>query len=325
MEKEYIDYVVRFQGEYSFLELVNIIREGNYDKLSECKGIVYRENDNVIINDMRPLIKNMDDKPIPAWHLLEMHKYSDDNRWSINTSQGCPCNCAFCSTTAFNSKICYMSAERIIENIKVILRIEGNSKFISISFSDDAFTSNRKRIERLCNLIIEEKLKFIWACSTRVDLVDEEIMRLMYKAGCRAVLFGIESCSNEVLNKVGKRINIEQAKEAIKIAKKVGMRVKEMFILGLPFEDHKSTELIEEFFLETHPEEIRFGMLSAYPGTPIYTESKKYGIKFLTNNWSDYDLLRPTTENSILSSDEIYAKYLELTEKYESVNEEKLI
>lgn len=316
-----IDYVVRYQGEQTVLELVDIIRTEKWSELAKCKGLVYKSGNKTIVNEKREST-DINEREIPAWHLLDIYKYNADNRWSINTSQGCPCACAFCSTTVFNNKICFMTVKNIIELLKKIQRIEGREQ-INLSFSDDAFTCNKQRVVELCNWIIDNNMDVLWACSTRVDLVCEELLELMYKAGCRAVLFGIESCSNETLQKVGKKINMEQAENAIILAKKVGMQVREMFILGLPYETKESTNLIKEFVLKTKPDEVRFGMLSMYPGTPIWEDSGKYGINRLTDNWGDYDLLRPTTNNSFLEEDEIYKQYIEFTELYEKMSEHK--
>lgn len=312
-----IDYVIRYQGEKTALELIDILRRNELSELDKCKGLVYKVGKEFFVNEIR---ENMDinNRNVPAWHLLDIHKYKEDNRWSLNTSQGCPCSCAFCSTSAFNTKMCFMSVENIMLMLKKIYRIEGKRR-INISFSDDAFTCNRKRIINLCNGIINENIKMVWACSTRVDLVDRELLELMYKAGCRAVLFGIESCSNETLEKVGKKIDIEKAERAINLAKDIGLKVKEMFILGLPYETLESTKKIEEFVRRTKPDEVRFGMLSMYPGTPIWYDSEKYGVNLLTDKWGAYDLLRPTTNNTVMSEKEIYKTYISLTEEYENI------
>lgn len=318
IEKEDIDYVVRYQGEKTVLELADIVRRESWDELRECKGLVYKKEKEIFLNEVRENA-DINERSVPAWHLLDIFKYKEDNRWSINTSQGCPCACVFCSTSAFNDKMYFMNVNNIMMLLKKICRIEGGKR-ISISFSDDAFTCNRQRIIKLCNRIISENVKIVWACSTRVDLVDRELLDIMYKAGCRAVLFGIESCCNETLKKVGKKIDIERAEKAINLAKEVGMKVKEMFILGLPYETKESTEKIEEFVRKTKPDEVRFGMLSIYPGTPIWNNSEKYGINLLTRNWGDYDLLRPTSENSQMSGTEIYEQYIKLTEIYENID-----
>ena len=320
IKNKYIDYVVCYQGEQTVLELVDIIRQGNMECLAECRGIVFKKNKEIVVNEDRAY-EMIDESEIPAWHLINIYRYTNENRWSINTSQGCPCACVFCSTTAFNKNKCYMSVENIIKNIRKIIRIEGNKSFF-LSFSDDAFTSNKNRIIALCNWLISEDIHIFWGCSTRVDLVDENLLTLMYKAGCRAILYGIESCSNEALKKIGKNINLTQAEKAIYMTKRAGMTVKEMFIIGLPYETIESTALIENFVRKTKPDEVRFGMLSMYPGTPIWNNPSKYGITCLTKNWGDYDLLRPTTENANMNSDDIYKAYLTLTEMYENIKKE---
>lgn len=318
LSKEYIQYVVQYQGEKTVLDLVEIIRKQDWKSLDFCKGIVFKKEKKIVINESREFV-DINNRGVPAWHLLDIYLYEENNRWSLNTSLGCPCSCVFCSTSSFNKKMCFMNIENIVRLLKKILRINGG-KTINISFSDDAFTCSKQRVYDLCEWIINNNFPIIWACSTRVDLVDEQLLNYMFKAGCRAVLFGIESCSNETLKKIGKKIDIETAKQAIKIAKNAGMKVKEMFILGLPYESKESIKLIENFVKETNPDEVRFGMLAMYPGTPIWYNSAKYGINLLTKKWGDFDLLRPTTNNTLMKEQEIYNYYINLTEMYEQIS-----
>ncbi|URZ14076.1 B12-binding domain-containing radical SAM protein [Clostridium felsineum] len=330
LEDKNVDYVIRFQGEETVLELIETLKHKDKSMLTECKGIAYRNHDKIVVTDRRQIPQNLNNMPLPKWMLLPMSKYPKDLRWSLITSQGCPCACTFCSTSAFNNgkKVIFMSVPEIIKRIKGIINLQYEDTTLSISFSDDAFTYNRERVIELCRRILKENLKFIWACSTRVDLIDEELIDIMYKAGCRNILFGIESCSNKVLKTIGKRINIEQAKRSIEIVKRRGIKVKEMFILGLPYESNETLNLIEDFFKETKPDEIRFGLLAVYPGTPLWNHSEKFGINILSKNWSDYEMLRPISNNTILSAEELYIKYIEFTEKYENTtkkNEIKII
>lgn len=320
LEDKNIDYVIRFQGEETVLELIEILTTKNLEKLSSCEGIAYKRNGIIEVTERRALESDYLNKlPQIAWHLLPMNKYEKDSRWILYTSQGCPCACTFCSTSAFNnsSRVITMSVDNVIKRIKHVIKLWSEKSIPVIGFCDDAFTHDRKRVTELCERIIRENLKFNWSCSTRVDLVDENLIDLMYRAGCRAMLFGIESCSNKVLQAVGKRINLEQSKRAIEIAKKRGMSIREMFILGLPYESHESLQLMEEFFIETKPHEIRFGLLSVYPGTPLWNHSEKFKINILTRDWWKYDLLKPTSNNTLLNEKELYEKYIEFTEKYE--------
>lgn len=319
LENQNIDFVVRFQGEDTVPELIDAIWRCDEESIQKCKGIAFKKNGEIIVNDRCPMTQDLNWLPLPAWELLPIHRYNEDERWVIYTSQGCPCACTFCSTSAFNSgkKVISMSVDEILRRIRHIIKLSYGESIPIIGFCDDAFTHNRKRVIELCECIIKENLKFIWSCNTRVDLIDENLIDLMYSAGCRAILFGIESCSDKVLKAVGKKIDIEQAKRAVEIAKKRGMRIREMFILGLPYEDYESLDLMEKFFNDTEPHEIRFGLLSVYPGTPLWYHGDKFGINILTKNWTDYDLLKPTSNNTILNEEEIYTKYIELTEKYE--------
>lgn len=131
------------------------------------------------------------------------------------------------------------SAENIVEEMEFIIKKYGAKE---IQFYDDTFTVNKKRIFRLCELLIEKKLGVIWRCSSRVDTVDEEMLDAMYDAGCRSISYGIESGDDEILNKMNKGTTVAQAKDVIKWTNKARIQAKGFFMMNFPGETIETTE-----------------------------------------------------------------------------------
>jgi radical SAM superfamily enzyme YgiQ (UPF0313 family) len=174
-------------------------------------------------------------------------------------------------------------------------------------FLDDVFSINKSRVKKLMNLIIEGNHDFEWACFTRADLVDKEILDLFKKAGCVEISYGVESANQETLNLLNKSISIYQIKKAIQLTKEIGIRVRCSFIFGLPNETKENVLKTIDFMLETEPHEIQIYPLVPYPGTPIYHNRRKYGIKMLSSDFKAWkkDALNPIAETKYLSREDI--------------------
>jgi magnesium-protoporphyrin IX monomethyl ester (oxidative) cyclase len=226
---KYFDFVVRGEGEFTFLELIKAL-ESKKD-LREINGIIFKRNDKVIENKLREPIKNLDSLPFPARELIEIEKYINLFYWldeidinlrgtSLITSRGCPYNCAFCQPTLrklFGERIRFRSVDNVIKEIEILI---SDYKINALHFYDDTFTFNKKWIREFCNKI--KRYDVLWDCSTRVDQVNKEILREMYRAGCRKIEFGVESGSQRILNNIlRKGITFKQAEKAIKEAKEV--------------------------------------------------------------------------------------------------------
>jgi len=284
-----IDVVVRGEGEYTMLELANCLIR-NKGSLAEVKGIAYREDGVVKITPERPFIEDPDELPFPAIELFPILLYNFPGRVLLSRG-GCPYNCRFC---AVNSIWKGGRRSRSPENVVAeILYIFENFQLEEIAFSDDTFTLNREHVIKLCNLSkkIREVFPWRWTCSTRVDLVDKELLKEMHKAGCYSILFGVEAGSQKILDSIGKRITLKQVRNAVNSALDVGMEVVCNFMFPHP-EDTEETILEQQRFMKELRKmgaELSMAFTTPFPGTYYYEHTDELGIKILANSWDEYD------------------------------------
>jgi len=214
-ESPVIDYVVRGEGEETILELVRALGEDDRD-LGGINGLTYRLRDEIISNPDRELIRDLDALPFPARHLFELKRYGlctpdGQSMVTVLSSRGCPYNCSYCFKGIVGRTYRQRSPENIIAELRQVIDEYGIRNFY---FIDDLFTLNQKRLDVLTGRFIAEKLDIRWQCLGRVDRVDAEGLRKMYAAGCRRIHYGIESGNQEVLQRIGKRIRLDQVRQA---------------------------------------------------------------------------------------------------------------
>jgi len=294
-ENKEVDVVVRGEGELTIVELAD-----KFEKkinFSDIKGITYRSNGKIVENINRPFIEELDSLPFPAYHLLTMTKYKNktkkinprsmqySNRGSIFTSRGCPYSCAFCASRAlWGKKLRSRSPENIVEELK-LLKYKYNLKYIS--FLDDTFTMNKKKVVDLCHLIRKEKLDIFWGCGTRVDRFDKEIALAIKKAGCEMIGFGIESGVQSTLDFLKKGFSPDDSIRAVKNAKDVDLKVWGNFIICVPGETKKDINQTIKFAKKLELNQTVFSPLFPFPGTDIYEYAEKNNL-ILSNDYSKY-------------------------------------
>ncbi|WP_456366541.1 B12-binding domain-containing radical SAM protein [Thermococcus sp.] len=223
--------MVRGEGEITFKELVEALDKGK--PLKGILGLSYRDKTGKLRNEApRPLIQNVDNIPIPAYDLLPMELYRAGRTpfGTVMTSRGCPFNCVFCSSwLQFGKRWRGHSVERVIEELS-ILRYEYGRR--EIEFLDDTFTLNKVRAVEIAEAIKGEGLDIHWTASSRVNTFNEKVAKAMKEGGCHTVYFGIESGTQRILDFIGKGITPQQAIDAVKTAKKAGLRALGSFIIG---------------------------------------------------------------------------------------------
>jgi radical SAM superfamily enzyme YgiQ (UPF0313 family) len=189
-------------------------------------------------------------------------------------------------------------------------------------FYDDTIAINRKRIEAICTGL--EKIDFIFRCFVRADQVDEELFSRMAQAGCNEVLIGVESGSQQLLNAINKQETVEQLKNAIMWAKKQGIRVKALMMVGLPGESWETVELSRQFLEETRPDTLDVTILTVYKGTDIYKNPDMYDISFREASWykgrsneyfSTVSTLAMTEHEIVKARDLLWKAFLGLQQK----------
>ena len=295
LELKDADMVVVGEGEYTFLNILRYFKHGE-PKLSEIPNIAYRIDGDIKINHISGTISNLDDLPMPAYHLFPMKLYRPQftiakrlPTFGIFASRGCPYRCAFCSSNVIHgNKLRYRSIPKVITEIKYLQKTYGAR---GITFQDSAFTSNRRWVKEFCHNVIKEKLNLHFMCYSRVDAVNEELLLLMKKAGFWGIGFGLESGNQKSLDLLQKGTTVGQNIMAVKIAQKLGYYVQASYILALPGEDREDVYNTLNFAKETGTEIAFFNRPVPFPGTKLFEICKLQGGLKDNIIWDDYNML----------------------------------
>ncbi len=277
-----IDYVVMGEGEKAITQLATrITNSKKTQKPLDIAGIGYRKNGQNIKNAPK-FIENMDEIPYPARHLLPLELYDRTIEFLnvkpadvMSISRGCVFNCGFCETRKLWGNICRaFSPQRVIGEIQDLQKRYGTK---GIYFINDNFTLRKKETLELCKQMIQNKLDLEWVCDTRVDLINQELTEAMSKAGCKAIWFGVESGSPEILKSIGRNTTLEQTEKAFKLCKNAGIQVACSLMLGLPGETIKDMERTLRFAKKLDPDWCQFNVFIAYPDSRLYNELLEKG------------------------------------------------
>lgn len=268
-------------GEYENT-LLDICKGKNF---STINGFAFRDSrGKVVIDKQRNLVKNLDDIPFVSKvykQHLNIKRYNYGITLfpviSILTARGCPYQCSFClwPQTITRGEIRTRSSENIAEEF---LYIKKEMPYVrEVFIEDDTFNYSKKRVMDMCEALIKNNNKIKWTCNVRVDLSYEEMV-LMKRAGCRLLVAGFESGSQEILNEVNKKAKLEQSYIFMENAKKGGLLVHGCFILGLPGDDKNSMEETIDLSVRLDPDTAQFNTLFVLPGTSIYSEKKNIPV-----------------------------------------------
>lgn len=278
LKKTNIDVAIMGEGDFTLQEML----QGK--KLKDVLGIAWKDKEgNVHINKKREWLVDLDKTPLPAWQLVNIHKYKIPYSMAranpvapIETSRGCAWGCTYCTKSIFGRNFRFKSPERVVSEIKALVKMG----FKEFHIYDDMFTTRKDRVKEICRMMIKDNVKIHWNClnGIRADMVDEELIQLMYDAGCYRVAFGVESGDDAILKSVEKQQTIDVVRRAFKICKKVGIETVGFFMLGLP--DEKEEHLIKtiKFAKEIDPDIAKFDIFTPLPSTPLYVQLKEKGL-----------------------------------------------
>ncbi|MCP4592664.1 MAG: radical SAM protein [bacterium] len=299
-----IDVVVRGDGERTFESLLS---GGPW---REIRGISFREGDRAVHTPPADVIENLDELPMPAYHLVPMKKYypamgAYRRLPAINMlmTRGCPGKCTFCNSA--NTKLRARSADLVVEEIAYLRRTYGIRE---IQFYDDTFTVLKKNALRFCRLMKERNLGVSWTAFVRTDCFSKEMAVGLKEGGCHQVMFGVESGDDEILRNIRKPIDREQTRAAIRLAQKVGLEVRATFMLGNPGETVESMQRTTSYALELDPDLAVFNITTPYPGTQMFEWAKQNGY-LNTEDWSDYELSGAIMTLPTVSPEKISEQY----------------
>ncbi len=297
-----IDYAIQGEGEISFPSLLNAI-ERNKD-IKNVPGLITRDFE----NPPAQFIDNLDSLPFPARHLLpnERYKYilSEGRVTTMFTSRGCPYHCIFCDKAVFGSKWRGRSASNVLDEVEYVVK---DFSINSIIFYDDLFTLKKERVKEICQGILERGLEIEWKCEGRVNIVDEETLGLMKKAGCSMIAYGVESGNQKGLDYLNKGTNVGQIRKAFELTRNAGIKPMAYFILGIPVETYEDELGTIEFAKEIRPAYAQFSILSPTPGTRLYDDAIEMGWyrEVDAQNPMDKDIKRPAIINENWDEDKL--------------------
>jgi anaerobic magnesium-protoporphyrin IX monomethyl ester cyclase len=297
-----LDVIVRREGEFTLLELVQKIEAGK--SFGDVLGITYRKHGKIVRNPDRPYIEDLDALPFPARHLWPTERLREyEDILYLAASRGCVFWCEFCATVRMHGRKFRMrSPKNIVDELEFLHITYGVMNF---TFCDDAFTVEPARTEELCRLIVERNLKIKWNCGTRVDMLTKELLVMMRDAGCISVWSGVESGSQKVLDAMHKGITTEQTERVYRWIRELGLKPVPNVILGFPGETKESAWETIKFVEKISPDEVGFyNIATPFPGTPLYNQVKKNGWLKVTD-FDKYDTATPIFETPWLSMKEL--------------------
>ena len=255
-----------------------LMPDGGVD-LGGIKGLAWRDRGRIVQNLTRPFLRSLDDMPHPLHHLLPWQKYRmpliKGPFTFIVTSRGCPAGCTYCiKHVSYQYSVRLRSPDHIMEELWQLKRMGLNN----IHMYADLFTVNRDQVVELCRKMIAQKINLRWTCNSRVDYVDEEMLRLMGQAGNWLISWGIESGNEQILRHARKGAYPDKAEQALRWARAAGIKNWGYFIIGLPGETETTIRQTIDFAKKLPLDIALFHVAAPYPGTPFFFE-------VVQNNW----------------------------------------
>ncbi len=282
------DYAFVGEGEAMAATLFNSLVVGISNPanpaIKKIPGIVYRDGDEIVVNERTPLISNLDTIPPPPFKLLNgfpglysppIFHSPKGKAATLVTSRGCPFSCTFCDRSVFGEKYRHHSVEYIIDMIK---RLKVDYEIDHIIFYDDNFTANKKHFNELLEEILRLPFPITWNSDVRADLITLEQLKLMKKAGAWMVNYGIESADPALLESMEKSLSLETATNAVKMTSEAGIHVKGLFIVGAPGETVKSIRKTKDYISDLPFTLLNVSKYTPYPGSETYKDIRKHGV-----------------------------------------------
>jgi anaerobic magnesium-protoporphyrin IX monomethyl ester cyclase len=269
-----LDIVLRGEIEETCMAL------GRGEPVESVAGITRRENGRVVRNPDRGFTQDLDSIPFPSRHLANNALYfrpdTGELQTTIITNRGCPFHCVYClANQTAGVKNRYRSVENVIAEIRECVEKHNIRNFL---FRSDLFTQNKRWVIRLCQAILDEGLDIEWACNSRVDTITAEALTWMKKAGCWIIAFGVESGSQETLDRIDKGANVEDSFKAIQLCREAGVKSSVYLLMGLPWDTRETIRDLERFAIELDPDILEIFYAYPFPGTPLYRICVEEGL-----------------------------------------------
>jgi len=283
-----IDCIV--QGEGDFI-LKQIVENGPSQSIP---NLFFKKDGKILMSEVQNyFIKDLDVLPFPSYELVDIKKYRQPQISSrkqplgyIETSRGCYSKCTFCNKNIHGFKVRMKSPMKVVDEMERML----NMGFREIHIIDDIFTADMNRAYTICEEILKRGLKFPWypRGGIRVDRVNLDLLKIMKKSGCYRIPFGIESGSQRVIDVINKRITLEQAENAVRLAKEAGLETECYFMIGHQTETEEDIRKSIDFAIRLDPDYVKFAIAIPLPGTPMFDDMYRKG-QIKTKDWDKYN------------------------------------
>lgn len=302
----FVDIVFTGEGEVSILEYANGRR------FPEINGIYYKDNGIIQRNPPTICLENLDEVPFPAYDLFSISDYHSTRGIAkrhpvsyVITSRGCPYNCTFCSSKALNpaegKRVRYRSSENVLEEIEFLVMNHGVKELF---FSDDMFTGNTSHLFGVCEGLINKKLNLTWVCMTHVNNITEEKLKVMKRAGCHQICYGIESGDPNIQKMINKNLDLEKVRSVVQMTQKVGIDARCSFMFGNQCETPETMLRTIAFAKDLRPDFASFNIATPYPGTLFRSWAIENGYLKNPNyealDSSTYTLITPDLPSGIV-------------------------
>ena len=299
-----IDVVIRHEFDTKIAGVVS-----NLDHLETLTGISYRNGNGAVDQGDGDYSDDLDAIPFPEREIIPWNWYLE--AWysrlpfmNMMTSRGCPYHCTFClwPQSMYGHKQRFRSLDNVLAEIQYLVDRYGLQE---INIDDGTFTTRKSRVIEFCQRLRDQSLKVIWTCNGRVDNLDDEMLAEMKASGCKMIRLGIESGSQQVLDRIRKGLTLAQIEDGVKVVKKHGIQALGGFMFGFPYDNRETVEETIEFAKKLSPDQVQFSLSMCYPGTSLYEYAKKNDL-LLAKSFNEFDMTHgPVVKTADMRRDEL--------------------
>ncbi len=283
-----LDYIILGEPEMTFQELFDRLVKGV--SIEDLKGLAFMRNGTYVNTGVSDRIEDLDILPFADRDLIPDAEYLNPfvkklPYTTMNTSRGCPFPCIYCAAgMTYGKRYRARTAKNVVDEIQMCVEKYGIKE---VFFRDEEFTIDKRRVEDICNILLERNINIGWICNARIDSLDDKTLELMAKAGCHLLKIGVESGSDKMLKVMKKGIKVDQIKKTFKIIKKYKIGTVAHFIIGLPGENEETLRETKNLIFEIDPDYMSLNIAMPYPGTELFDMFKQ---KLTGSKMSDFDI-----------------------------------
>jgi radical SAM superfamily enzyme YgiQ (UPF0313 family) len=304
------DYVCR--GDIEVI-VPDLLRGFENEKWPAIKGTSVLQDGRLVQHPEIPRLTDLAHLPWPAYHLAPMDRYwyqvfgEGRSYATVQASKGCPYTCYYCPYPyGFGHKLLQRTPKDIVDECEYL---KTKFKVEAIYFRDQVFSLNRRVTIQLCEEILKRKLKFEWVVETRLDSVDGEMLRLMKKAGCRRIHFGLETGDPEAFQGGGKdhaKGTVQELSRRMRMTEASGIAAHAFILVGLLGESWDTIRHTSQLISEVKPTTLQVAIITPYPGTDMFIRAEERGL-LLTRDWSQYTGFDPVMRTEYMSAEDLVA------------------